>query len=98
MGWIRGWEDSWYADAMLVTIDAAGRLVIPKALRDEAGIRPGSPLEVRYRDGRIEIEVAPLEVALVEEGNVVVARARGKVPDMPASVADTVRDRLRDRS
>jgi AbrB family looped-hinge helix DNA binding protein len=71
---------------MQATMDAAGRLVIPKALSDEAGIRPGVPLEVRYRNGRIEIEVAPLEVTLVEKGNVMVARARDGVPVMPASV------------
>ncbi|NGZ09723.1 MAG: hypothetical protein CV088_10105 [Nitrospira sp. LK70] len=34
---------------MKTTIDSAGRLVIPKALRREAGPQPGSTLEIRWR-------------------------------------------------
>ncbi|MCE9635504.1 MAG: AbrB/MazE/SpoVT family DNA-binding domain-containing protein [Planctomycetes bacterium] len=42
--------------ATIVTMDRSGRLVLPKAIRDEAGIRPGAPLRIRVRDGHIEIE------------------------------------------
>ncbi len=41
---------------MKTTIDAAGRLVIPKKIREEAGLKPGTALDVRVRDGVIEIE------------------------------------------
>ena len=58
---------------MKITIDSAGRLVIPKALRDAAGIRPGVALDARLRDGRIEIEPAPMAVELVEKQGVLVA-------------------------
>lgn len=50
------------------TIDGAGRIVLPKAIRDQAGLRPGSPLDVSLRDGRVEIELAPREVRLVRKG------------------------------
>lgn len=51
---------------MRVTIDSAGRLVIPKGLRDELGFTAGLELEIESVDGRLEIAV-PSRVR-VEEG------------------------------
>ncbi len=65
---------------MKTTIDAAGRLVIPKRLRDEAGLTPGMELEVRCRDGRIEVAPAESTVRLERRGRFLVA-----VPDESAS-------------
>ncbi|HWH30739.1 MAG TPA: AbrB/MazE/SpoVT family DNA-binding domain-containing protein [Mycobacteriales bacterium] len=37
---------------MQTTIDAAGRIVVPKALRDELGLKPGSTVDIsRYGSG-----------------------------------------------
>jgi len=46
---------------MKTTIDAAGRLVVPKALRIAMGLAPGREVDIIFTDGRLEIEVAPLE-------------------------------------
>jgi AbrB family looped-hinge helix DNA binding protein len=51
---------------MRATIDAAGRLVIPKPLRDELGFSPGTELELEAVDGRLEVAV-PSRVR-VEQG------------------------------
>ena len=51
---------------MRTTIDAAGRLVVPKALRDQLGFAPGLELELEAVDGRLEVAV-PSRVR-VEEG------------------------------
>jgi AbrB family looped-hinge helix DNA binding protein len=51
---------------MRTTIDAAGRLVVPKPLRDELGFAPGSELELTAVDGRLEATI-PSRVR-VEEG------------------------------
>jgi AbrB family looped-hinge helix DNA binding protein len=51
---------------MRTTIDAAGRLVVPKPLRDELGFAPGMELELDAVDGRLEI-AAPSRVH-VEKG------------------------------
>ena len=40
---------------MRTTIDRAGRLVIPREIRRQAGLAPGMALEVRVNEGRIEI-------------------------------------------
>ena len=58
---------------MKATIDAAGRLVIPKEIRRQAGLRPGTQLDVRWHDGRIEIEPAAMPVRLVQRGRLLVA-------------------------
>ena len=42
---------------MRTTIDAAGRLVIPKKFRDELGLVAGGELELDAVDGRLEITV-----------------------------------------
>ena len=60
---------------MNIAIDSAGRLVVPKAIREEAEVRPGMPLTIRCRDGRIEIEPAPQPVTRIKKGRVAVAVA-----------------------
>lgn len=80
---------------MPLTMDAAGRLVIPKALRDAAGIRPGTPLEARLRDGRIEIEPAPIAVELVETLGVLVAKPVDEAPDLGEEAVNATVNRLR---
>jgi AbrB family looped-hinge helix DNA binding protein len=82
---------------MKTTIDRAGRLVVPKKIREAAGILPGSELTIRVVDGRIEIEPAPLEVRLVKQGSLTVALPRKPVtPLTPETVGQTL-DRLRRR-
>jgi AbrB family looped-hinge helix DNA binding protein len=51
---------------MRTTIDVAGRIVVPKQLRDSLGFTPGTELEVQAVDGRLEVAV-PSRVR-VEEG------------------------------
>lgn len=48
---------------MKATIDGAGRIVIPKALRERAGLSPGTPVDFRFHDGAIEISAAHVEGA-----------------------------------
>ena len=76
---------------MRTTIDAAGRLVVPKALRDLLGLRAGEALDVRVHDGRLVVEAAPTPMRL-QEGPLGV-RA---VPDdeLPPLSADQVRATL----
>lgn len=40
---------------MITTIDRAGRVVIPKAIRDRLGLRGGEQLEVDECDGEIRV-------------------------------------------
>ena len=65
---------------MTSAIDSAGRVVIPKALRDRLGLGRGSVVEIRERDGRIEIESAPTPMALVQRAGGAVAVPDGPLP------------------
>ena len=76
---------------MKSTIDAAGRIVVPKALRQALGLRAGQSLEIRAGDGRLEIEIAPTPVKLKKRGKGVVAVAD---VEMPKLSAEQVRETL----
>jgi AbrB family looped-hinge helix DNA binding protein len=76
---------------MRTTIDQAGRIVVPKALRDQLGLRGGQEVDIVARDGRLEVETAPTPMRLEKRGQVTVA-----VPDrtLPPLTAAAVRETL----
>jgi len=78
-------------DSMKATIDAAGRIVVPKALRLALGLKPGQLLDIRAGDGRLEIETAQTPMRLRKRGKDVIA-----VPDaeLPTLTAEQVRDTM----
>lgn len=76
-------------------MDRSGRLVVPKALRDAAGIRPGDPLEIRVRDGILEIEPLPATIELVEKDGILIAVAPEGTPVLEADAVSATLDALR---
>lgn len=76
---------------MRTVIDSAGRLVVPKAAREELGLVPGTELELRIVDRRMEIEVqaTPMRLEERELGLVAVTDRQ-----MPVLTADMVRQTL----
>jgi AbrB family looped-hinge helix DNA binding protein len=81
--------------AMKSTIDAAGRVVVPAAIRRQAGLEPGTRLEIRFRDGLVEIEPDPLPVALKRRGRWLVAVPDADVDALTADTVETTRRTLR---
>ncbi len=65
-----------------VAIDDTGRLLLPKAVREAAGLRPGSPLEVTASQGHIELKRIDSEVRLIRQGRLTVAVAEDDLPPM----------------
>ncbi len=80
---------------MKTAIDRAGRLVIPKDIRREAGLQPGVPLEVRCHEGRIEIEPAALPVRLVRKGRLLVAEPRARIGKLTPETVERTLSKLR---
>ncbi|HEX6161647.1 MAG TPA: AbrB/MazE/SpoVT family DNA-binding domain-containing protein [Thermoanaerobaculia bacterium] len=80
-----------------VTIDRVGRMVIPKEIRDEAGIEPGMPLTITCREGRIEIEPERRPIRIVKRGRLQVAEAVEEAGE-PLSAETVKRTQARVRS
>lgn len=79
---------------MKTTLDTTGRLVIPEDIRRQAGLLPGTPLDVRWHDGRIEIEPTPAPVTLVRKGRFVVAVPQVEGPTLTAKEVEETRDAI----
>ncbi|HEV2952633.1 MAG TPA: AbrB/MazE/SpoVT family DNA-binding domain-containing protein [Candidatus Dormibacteraeota bacterium] len=56
-----------------MAVDKAGRIVVPKALRDQLGLEPGTELEAEVEGGRLVARPIGPEVVLVLEGGRLVA-------------------------
>ena len=76
-------------------MDAAGRLVIPKEIRVKANITPDTPLNVEWKDGRIEIEPLPTPVRFARKRGLVVAEPQSEVPVLRAEIVEETRKRIR---
>ncbi len=85
----------WYFCGMRTTVDSAGRVVIPKALRDALGLAAGQALEITEQDGRLEIVPAATPMRLVDEGDGVAAVADADMPVLTASVVRDTLERIR---
>jgi AbrB family looped-hinge helix DNA binding protein len=66
---------------MEATVDSVGRIVVPKPLRDELGLVPGSTVDIsRYGEGLHLVPVGRT-ARLVEEGGFLVATGEGEIDD-----------------
>jgi AbrB family looped-hinge helix DNA binding protein len=80
---------------MKATLDAAGRIVVPKPLRLALGLKAGQPLEIRAGDGRLEIEVAPTPMRLRRKGNRLIAVPRTTLPVLTTDLVRETLERVR---
>lgn len=80
-------------------MDSSGRLVVPKPIRERAGLRPGDALEISAEEGRVEIRIAPLEVEIVlGEDGLPLARAKEPVPPLTEQEVRETLDAVRSRN
>jgi len=80
---------------MRIAIDAAGRLVVPKALRDELGIVGPTELEAAARDGMIELTVADVAARVEDRAGIPVIVADAPVAPLTAADVRAAVDRVR---
>ena len=80
---------------MRTTIDGAGRIVVPKPMRDELGLTGGQELEITARDGRIEVDVAPVPMRLEARDGVVSAVPEEPLQTLRASQVREILERTR---
>ena len=80
---------------MKATIDSAGRIVIPRGIRDATGLEPGTIVEVEARDGVVLIEPAAAVVRIVKKGRLRVAVGDDTQPVLSEEAVRAVRDEFR---
>ena len=81
--------------AMKTTIDRSGRIVVPKALRDALRLVGGTTLEIRVRDGRLELEPMATPMRLVRRGEGLVATTDEPLPVIDADDVRAVTESVR---
>ena len=70
---------------MRSTIDKAGRVVIPAAIRERAGLAPGTELEITVDEFGVRLERVAAGPRLIKVGRRLVAR-----PTVPADARPTL--------
>ncbi|MDH4118252.1 MAG: AbrB/MazE/SpoVT family DNA-binding domain-containing protein [Acidimicrobiia bacterium] len=64
---------------METAIDRAGRVVIPKAIRDRLHLVGGEQLDIEEHDGVIEIRPAPMDVDIVDTPDGPVVKSKRQI-------------------
>ncbi|MGH2654470.1 MAG: AbrB/MazE/SpoVT family DNA-binding domain-containing protein [Actinomycetota bacterium] len=80
---------------MRTTIDSAGRVVIPKAIRERVGLEGGQEVEITEQDGLIEIEPARAPMKLRRHRGGIAAVPREKLPPLTDQIVRDTLERTR---
>ncbi len=78
---------------METMIDRFGRVLIPKRVRDDLGLRPGTTLKIEESGGAISLSPLTEEVVLADEDGVLVFTGRLS-GDVGVALADMREQRL----
>lgn len=79
---------------MHVTIDGAGRVVVPKPVRSELGLTPGTQLEIEVVDDHIELHAPHTKPIVVQgpHGPVIAATGTPITPELIRATLEAVRE------
>ena len=80
---------------MHTTIDAAGRVVIPKSMRESLGLAGGRQIEIREREGVIEIEPAATPMRLEKRRGRLVSFPDRELPPLTDDLVRATLERTR---
>lgn len=80
---------------MKTTIDSAGRVVIPKVIRERLGLDGGQRVEIIEREGHLEIAPAATPMSLEKRGGVPVAVPQEGLPPLTENVVRATLERTR---
>jgi len=71
------------SETMTVSMDSAGRFVLPKLARTSLGLEPGQRFRVAIHDDRLELTPLPIDARLVEHaGGVQVITPTADIKDL----------------
>ena len=66
---------------MKATVDAAGRVVLPKPLRDALGLEAGASVDITFYGSGLHLVPHGRTARLVKEDGLLVATGDGKIDD-----------------
>ena len=66
---------------MKATVDAAGRVVLPKPLRDALGLETGASVDITFYGSGLHLVPHGRTARLVEEDGLLVATGDGEIDD-----------------
>ena len=78
---------------MLITIDRAGRVIIPKEIRDRLNLHPGSVLEVEQEPGALRLNVVGHQPSLIRKDGILVHHGAATVDLDTAALVNRDRER-----
>jgi AbrB family looped-hinge helix DNA binding protein len=81
---------------MTLRIDKAGRVVLPKPMRDRLGLRPGSDLEIQETPEGVVLKPADRRPSLIRKGSFLVHT--GEIPpgyDILRAIDEDREERMR---
>lgn len=67
---------------MSITIDRAGRIVVPKAMRERFGLHPGTELEIEAEADGLRLRARDSGPSFIEKDGVIVHHAAGPAMDI----------------
>jgi AbrB family looped-hinge helix DNA binding protein len=73
--------NKWYRIPMEATVDQAGRVLLPKPLRDALGLLPGTKVDISWYGAGVQIIPAGRTARLVEEDGALVATGETQIDD-----------------
>jgi AbrB family looped-hinge helix DNA binding protein len=79
---------------METSIDKFGRVLIPKGVREEIGLEPGTVLEIEQADGKILLQIQGSEPKMVDKQGVLVFTGTASA-DLVDAVKNHRQERLR---
>jgi len=80
---------------MRATIDAAGRVVIPKSLREAIGLGDGGEIEIQLVDGALLVSPPTVRKRIEERDGRATIVAEQELPPLPDQVVRDVLDAIR---
>jgi AbrB family looped-hinge helix DNA binding protein len=80
---------------MRTTIDAAGRVVIPKSLREAIGLGDGGEIEIQLIDGALVVAPPSVPKRIVDRNGRATIVAEEDLPPLSDQVVRDVMDALR---